>query len=135
MDFEAEVVDTTASHGVDLIIDFIDGNYLAHNIRSLAPGGRLVQFGLLGRDDKAIIPLDLILNNHLKLTGTVIKSRSRQEKREMVSRFRDSVLPMLRSHVRPIVGAVYPLDEVADAHRHMEAGGLFGKVVLKVSHS
>lgn len=43
---------------VDLIIDFVGGSYLVRNIRSLAPGGRLVQVGLLGRDDNAIIPLD-----------------------------------------------------------------------------
>ncbi|MGV1767742.1 zinc-binding dehydrogenase, partial [Rhizobium rhizogenes] len=38
-EFEAEVVDATASHGVGLIIDFVGGSYLARNIRSLAPGG------------------------------------------------------------------------------------------------
>lgn len=59
-DFEAEVVDATASRGVDLIIDFVGGSYLARNIRSLAPGGRLVQVGLLGRDDNAIIPLGVV---------------------------------------------------------------------------
>jgi NADPH2:quinone reductase len=79
-DFEAEIVDTTASRGVDLIIDFVGGSYLARNIRSLAPGGRLVQVGLLGRDNNAIIPLDIVLHNHLQLIGTVMKSRSRSDK-------------------------------------------------------
>lgn len=41
MDFEAEVMDVTASRGIDLIIDFVGGAYLNRNIRSLAPGGRL----------------------------------------------------------------------------------------------
>lgn len=59
VDFEAEIIDVTASRGVDLIIDFVGGSYLARNIRSLAPGGRLVQVGLLGRDDNAIIPSGL----------------------------------------------------------------------------
>lgn len=62
-DFEAEVVDATASCGVDLIIDFVGGSYLVRNIRSLAPGGRLVQVGLLGRDDNAIIPLGTVLQS------------------------------------------------------------------------
>lgn len=130
-DFEADVVDATASRGADLIIDFVGGPYLARNIRSLAPGGRLVQVGLLGRDDNAIIPLDLLLHNHLRLIGTVMKSRSRLEKREMVRRFRDHVLPILGSEVHPIIGAVYPFARVAEAHRRMEAGGVFGKVVLE----
>lgn len=134
MDFEAEVVDATASRGVDLIIDFVGGLYLSRNIRSLAPGGRLVQVGLLGRDDNAIIPLDIILHNHLQLIGTVMKSKSRPEKRAMISRFNEHVLPRVGSELKPIIGAVYPITATSDAHRRMEAGGLFGKVVLTGFH-
>ncbi|THV12696.1 NAD(P)H-quinone oxidoreductase [Rhizobium rhizophilum] len=129
-DFEAEVVDATASRGVDLIIDFVGGPYLARNIRSLAPGGRLVQVGLLGRDDNAIIPLGVVLHNHLRLIGTVMKSRSRAEKRAMVQRFTEQVLPMMGQVLKPVIGAVYPLAVTSEAHRRMEAGGLFGKIVL-----
>ncbi|WP_313665596.1 NAD(P)H-quinone oxidoreductase [Shinella sp.] len=130
VDFEAEVVDTTASRGVNLIIDFVGGSYLARNIRSLAPGGRLVQVGLLGRDDNAIIPLGVVLHNHLRLIGTVMKSRSRAEKRAMVQRFTGQVLPMMGQVLKPVIGAVYPLAATSEAHRRMEAGGLFGKIVL-----
>lgn len=133
-DFEAEVVDATASRGVALIIDFVGGSYLARNIRSLAPGRRLVQVGLLGRDDNAIIPLDLVLHNHLRLIGTVMKSRSKLEKRAMVCRFSEQVLPMMGGELRPVLGAVYPLQEASEAHRRMEAGGLFGKIVLTGFH-
>ncbi|WP_223565025.1 NAD(P)H-quinone oxidoreductase [Agrobacterium tumefaciens] len=130
MDFEAEIVDATASRGVDLIIDFVGGSYLARNIRSLAPGGRLVQVGLLGRDDNAIIPLGVVLHNHLRLIGTVMKSRSKAEKRAMVQRFTEQVLPMMGQVLTPVIGAVYPLAAASEAHRRMEAGGLFGKIVL-----
>jgi NADPH2:quinone reductase len=130
VDFEAEVVDATASRGVDLIIDFVGGSYLARNIRSLAPGGRLVQVGLLGRDDNAIIPLGIVLHNHLRLIGTVMKSRSRAEKRAMVQRFTEQVLPMMGQVLKPVIGAVYPLAATSEAHRRMDAGGLFGKIVL-----
>ncbi|MBB3444441.1 zinc-binding dehydrogenase [Rhizobium sp. BK379] len=133
-DFEAEIVDTTASRGVDLIIDFVGGSYLARNIRGLAPGGRLVQVGLLGRDKNAIIPLDIVLHNHLQLMGTVMKSRSRSEKRAMIGRFREQVLPRVGHELKPVIGATYSLAAVSDAHRRMEAGGLFGKVVLTGFH-
>nr|WP_281408383.1 zinc-binding dehydrogenase [Rhizobium sp. SG741] len=32
--------------------------------------------------------------------------------------------------LKPVIGAIYPLTATSDAHRRMEAGGLFGKVVL-----
>jgi NADPH2:quinone reductase len=134
VDFEAEIVDATASRGVDLIIDFVGGSYLARNIRSLAPGGRLVQVGLLGRDDNAIIPLGTVLHNHLQLFGTVMKSRSRAEKRAMIQRFRDQVLPLMSTEIQPVVGSLYPLSAASEAHRRMEAGGVFGKIVLSDFH-
>lgn len=134
VDFEAEIIDVTASRGADLIIDFVGGSYLARNIRSLAPGGRLVQVGLLGRDDDAIIPLGTVLHSHLQLLGTVMKSRSRSEKRAMIRRFRDDVLPMMGKELQPVVGALYPLSATSDAHRRMEAGGVFGKIVLGDFH-
>ncbi|MDR6817035.1 NADPH2:quinone reductase [Neorhizobium sp. 2083] len=130
VDFEAEIVDVTASRGVDLIIDFAGGSYLARNIRRLAPGGRLVQVGLLGRDDNAIIPLGIVLHNHLQLLGTVMKSRSRAEKRAMIQRFRGQVLPMIGNALQPVLGARYPLSAASEAHRRIEAGGVFGKIVL-----
>lgn len=130
VDFESEVVEATASRGVDLIIDFVGGSYLARNIRSFAPGGRLIQVGLLGRDDNAIIPLGVVLHNHLRLIGTVMKSRSRAEKRAMVRLFPDQVLPIMGQVLKPIVGAIYPLAAASEAHHRMEAGGLFGKIIL-----
>ncbi len=131
-DFEAEIIDATGSCGADLVIDFVGGSYLTRNIRSLAEGGRLVQVGLLGRDDNAIIPLDTVLYKHLRVIGTVMKSRVIEEKRAMVRRFAENALPMFGDgRLRPLVGEVFPLDRAADAHRRMEAGGGFGKVVLE----
>lgn len=130
-DFEAEIVDVTGSAGADIVIDFVGGGYLARNIRSLAPGGRLVQVGLLGRDSDAVIPLDIILYKHLRLIGTVMKSRDIDEKRAMVRRFVEQVLPMFRDgRLNPLVAEVFALANAAEAHRRMENGGVFGKIVL-----
>jgi NADPH2:quinone reductase len=59
--------------------DIVDGEYLARNLRSLKPGGRLIQVGLLSGQDNADMPLGLLLHNHLRLIGTVMKSRSLEE--------------------------------------------------------
>ncbi|QIB34517.1 NAD(P)H-quinone oxidoreductase [Ancylobacter pratisalsi] len=132
-DFEQGVRDATGGRGVDVIVDFVGGDYLARNLRSLAPGGRLVQVGLLGGQDSADIPLSVLLHNHLRLIGTVMKSRTVDEKRAMVRRFAEGALPMFANgRLRPLVGKVFPLAQAAEAHHAMEAGGGFGKIVLKV---
>jgi NADPH:quinone reductase-like Zn-dependent oxidoreductase len=35
---------------------------------------------------------------------------------------------------RPVVDRVFELGEVVKAHEYMEAGGQFGKIVLRVDH-
>lgn len=133
-DFEQGVHEATGGRGADVILDFVGGDYLARNLRSLAPGGRLVQVGLLGGQDSASIPLALLLHNHLRLIGTVMKSRTVEEKRAMVQRFAEGALPMFADgRLKPLVGKVFPLAQAAEAHRAMEAGGGFGKIVLKVT--
>lgn len=133
-DFEQSVRDATGGTGVDVVVDFVGGDYLPRNLRSLAPGGRLVQVGLLGGQDSTTIPLALLLHNHLRLIGTVMKSRTADEKRAMVRRFAEGALPLFADgRLTPLVGRVYPLAQAADAHRAMEEGGGFGKVVLKVA--
>lgn len=130
-DFEARVRELTAGGGADVIVDFVGGDYAARNLRSLAAGGRLVQVGLLSGQDNAEIPLSLLLHNHLRIIGTVMKSRDAADKRAMIRRFADQALPLFREgRLRPIIGQTFSLSEAADAHRYMEAGGGFGKVVL-----
>lgn len=133
-DFEGGVREATGGRGVDVVVDFVGGDYLARNLRSLAPGGRLVQVGLLGGQDSAAIPLSVLLHNHLRLIGTVMKSRTADEKRAMVRRFADGALPMFADgRLKPLVGRVFSLLQAAEAHRCMEAGGGFGKIVLNVA--
>jgi NADPH2:quinone reductase len=38
-----------------------------------------------------------------------------------------------RGQLRPVIDSVMPLSDVAKAHRRLEAGGVKGKIVLKVA--
>jgi NADPH2:quinone reductase len=130
-DWEAGVREATESAGVDAVIDFVGGDYLAPNLRSLRPGGTLVQIGILSGAEEARLPLNLLLHNHLRLQGTVMKSRSPEEKRAMVKRFVRIALPLLKTgRLRPLIHATFPLEKAAEAHRMMEMGGVFGKIIL-----
>lgn len=130
-DFEQGVRLLTDGQGIDIIVDFVGGDYLARNLRSLRPGGRLIQVGLLSGKDEAEMPLGLLLHNHLQLIGTVMKSRSHAEKLAMIRRFAENGLPLLASGLlRPVIGKEFPLSQAGDAHRYMEAGGGFGKTIL-----
>src|SRR5581483_2677193 len=47
-DFAARVRELTGGRGVDVVLDHIGARYLGGNVAVLAPGGRLVEIGLMG---------------------------------------------------------------------------------------
>ncbi|WPO40321.1 NAD(P)H-quinone oxidoreductase [Tardiphaga sp. 42S5] len=135
-DFDADILALTGGAGVDAVIDFIGGDYLARNLRLLKPGGVLVQVGLMSGQAETTMPLNLVLHNHLRIIGTVMKSRTAQEKRAMTTRFVERVLPLFAaSRLHPLISATYQLADAAQAHRRMKEGGGFGKIVLIVDPS
>lgn len=132
-DFETAVHQHSAEQGVDVVINFVGGDFLARNLRALRAGGSIVQVGLMSGQPSASVPLELLLHRHLRLIGTGLRFRSAVDRRAMVHRFGEVVVPMLEGgRVRPVVDAVFPLEEAADAHRRMQHGVGLGKVVLEI---
>jgi len=131
-DFVAVAMQATGGRGVDVVVDFVGGPYLERNLRALAEGGRLVQVGVLG-GAKGVLPLDVLLHRYLRIIGTVMKSRTLEDKVAMTSRFSERWLEAFESGaLHPIVDRIFPLAQAADAHRAMEASGNFGKIVLSI---
>ena len=84
-DFQTVVAQATDGKGVDIVIDFVGAPYLESNVRSLAIGGRMVVVGLLGGSQGAALPMDLVLYRHLRIFGTVMKSRPPKSSRRWSS--------------------------------------------------
>jgi NADPH2:quinone reductase len=131
-DFLEAALNATGRRGVDVVVDFIGGPYLDRNLRALAPGGRLIQVGTL-QGGEGHLSLDLLLHNHLRIIGTVMKSRSFDEKLAMTNRFRERWLSAFSTgELAPLVDRVFRLAQAAEAHRYMEASGNIGKIVLTI---
>jgi NADPH:quinone reductase len=131
-DFLEVVTEATGTRGVDVVIDFIGGPYLDRNVRALAYGGRLIQVGTLGGSE-GVLPVDLVLYRYLRIIGTVMKSRSFEEKAAMTARFRERWLGEFEAGVLvPVVAKVFPLAQTAEAHLYMEASANFGKIILSM---
>ena len=130
--FVEAVREITGGEGVRGVLDLIGGATLPHSLETLAPRGRLVLVGLTaGRH--ATLDLGVVLSRRLTVEGTVLRSRPAREKAALVSDFAAEVLPLLaRGVVGPVIDRVVGLEDVADAHAHLEAGTTFGKVVVRV---
>lgn len=129
--FSQVISDKTGGKGVNVILDLVGAAYFERNLYSLAMKGRLLLVGLTG-GSKAEFDLGIALARRLRITGTVMRSRSSKEKAEATRRFAAEVLPLFEtSRIRPNVDKVFAADDVQAAHRYLESNANFGKVVLE----
>lgn len=131
-DFVAEVETFTGGEGVDVVLDVVGGDYLARNLVALRVGGSIVQVGVMA-GATATFPLGLLLPKRAHLVGTVLRARPLEEKIATTAEFARQVLPLFeQGRCRPVIDRRFPLAEVGDAHRHMEANANIGKILLEV---
>ena len=132
-DIGATIREATGGDGVDVILELVGAVYWATDIASLAPRGRLVLIGLMS-GVRAETDLGTILRHRLRVIGTVMRTREAGEKAELARSVRDELLPRFADgSIVPVIHAVMPLANAAEAHAMMEANRNFGKIVLRVS--
>lgn len=131
-DFAEEIKRLTHGAGVDVVEDFLGASYLARNMAVLKNGGRLILVALMG-GAKVEVDLAVLQRKRLKVIGSVMRSRSLADKREITRRFKERWLPHLVSGaLKPIIDTVYPMDKAGEAHLAMDQNRNFGKILLKI---
>ncbi|MBC6446878.1 NAD(P)H-quinone oxidoreductase [Actinokineospora xionganensis] len=117
----------------DVILDNMGAKYLARNIEALNRGGRLVVIGMQG-GVKAELNLGALLAKNASVTATSLRYRPVAEKGEICADVVANVWPLVaEGKVRPVVHEVLPIERVGDAHRMLDEGGVFGKLVLTIA--
>jgi putative PIG3 family NAD(P)H quinone oxidoreductase len=117
----------------DVVLDIMGGSYLKQNVDALKVGGRLVVIGLQG-GRRGELDLGQLLAKRAFVAGTTLRARPASEKAAIVRGVREEVWPLLEEGmIRPVIDAKFPIVEAAEAHRALEAGGHFGKIVLTVA--
>lgn len=131
-DLPKRVRQVTGGRGAELALDLVGGEQLPRMLGSLAPRGRCVLVGITA-GPRAEIDLADLLRRRLKLIGSVLRSRPRAEKAELVSAFTAFALPRITAgELDPWIDTVLPFDRVADAYRRMATAGAKGKIVLEL---
>lgn len=128
--FDDYISSITNKSGVDIILDVVGSKYFEQNINSLSIKGRMIVIGLLS-GDKVNLSLNKILRRRLHIIGTVLRSRSRDEKIALTNEFSVNFLDhFYSSNVKPIVDKVFPAEEASQAHTFMENNLNTGKIIL-----
>jgi putative PIG3 family NAD(P)H quinone oxidoreductase len=122
----------TDGRGVAVVLDMVGGDYLPRNLAALADDGRHVSIAFQ-RGAKAEVDITQIMRRRLTLTGSTLRARSVEFKTMVADEMARTVWPFAEGgRLRPVVDAIFPLDQVADAHRRLESGEHVGKIVLQV---
>ena len=129
-DFADEIRQITEKRGVDVILDHMGAKYLESNMKSLARAGCLVVIGVTG-GIKAELNLAVMMVKRQRIIGSVLRSRPVDERALIISNFESTVIPLFADgSIEPVIEASFPLEDAGEAHRLMEQGGHFGKIVL-----
>jgi putative PIG3 family NAD(P)H quinone oxidoreductase len=131
-DFVAVTQAATEGRGIDVILDMVGGDYLARDVRALAPEGRLVMIAFLG-GAKAELNFAPVMTKRLTITGSTLRPQSVEAKARIAAALEAEVWPLLvAGRVAPVMDQTFPLEEAAAAHARMESSAHIGKIVLAV---
>lgn len=111
----------TGKQGVDVVIDSVGAALFDRCVRTLARGGRMVSYGAT-TGPAAAFDIRYLFWRQFSILGSTMANR--QE-------FAAAMDAVFKGGIEPVVDVVWPLDRAADAHRRLEEGSAFGKIVLR----
>jgi NADPH:quinone reductase len=127
-DFEAEVKRLTDGAGVHAVYDSVGKTTFEKGLNCLRRRGIMVSFGQSSGNAPAIEPLRLVRGSLFLTRPTLLDYIVTTE--ELRRRSADVFAMVERGQLHVRIGAVYPLQDAAQAHRDLEARKTTGKVLL-----
>ena len=116
----AQVIQATAGRGVDVVVEHVGAATWADSMQALAAGGRLVTCGAT-TGSVASLDLGRLFSDELTLLG------SRGGTARELQRLLDVAA---HGGIRPVISKRLPLAQASEAHRLMESGDFYGKILL-----
>jgi NADPH:quinone reductase len=124
-----EVFDT---YPIDLVLDPVGGSLMGACLGKLARHGRWIMIATLGGDTTEI-DLKTLYVKRLRLIGSTLRSRTREEKAALLQGLVGRAFPRFeRGEFRPVIYRALPIGEVEEAHRILQDNENVGKVVLTI---
>jgi len=131
VDFREAVRGLTGGAGVDVVYDSVGRDTIHQSIRSLKRRGTCVMFGASSGQVEGIAPLELAEAGSVFFTRPHLADYMQAD--EVRSRARDLFSLVQAGKLRVTIDRVFPLAELADAHRTLEARGTRGKLLMSIS--
>ncbi len=132
-DFAEAVTEWTQAGGVDVALDNVGPEVMQKTFAAMAPYGRIVTLMGTPDDDTDLNAYNrnLTIHNVMMLTPMWFGLEGHLKRQAGIVR---QLIPHLAGgEIKTSIAACYPLAKAADAHRHLEAGSMSGKIVLDIA--
>jgi len=129
-DVAACVMALTGNRGVDRIVEISPEQNFATAMKVLKVNGVIAIYAMDRADSTLTAPLLAFLRNAVTLRWVYIYRLPQALKDEAV---RDIGQALAAGALKPHIGARYRLDQVAEAHDHLDSGKLVGKAVVTLA--
>jgi NADPH:quinone reductase-like Zn-dependent oxidoreductase len=111
----------TGGNGVDVVVEVGGENTLGQSLDAARVGGSIVVIGVLGGYSSPVF-IPVLFGKNLRLIGISVGSREQ---------FDAMSAAVAGWKLKPVIDRVFPFSDVPGALKLMEAGGHFGKIVVK----
>jgi NADPH:quinone reductase-like Zn-dependent oxidoreductase len=129
-DLVPEVARLTGGKGAEVVFDAVGGPTFEKLTEATAPGGLLITYGRLSPEPTPL-PLAQVLWKDLTVRGFALPTAiAHDDKLAALKQFVGEGLAS--GALRPIIARTFQLDDIVAAHRYLESGAQFGKVVVLV---
>ncbi len=117
-----KVKEFTENYGVDIVVEHVGQATWNESLKCLAKCGKIVTCGAT-TGPKVEINLAHLFMKHQQIIGSTMSTRG--ELFEIIDLVRQKKL-------KPVIDKEFPIQETAQAHKYIEEGKHFGKVILTI---
>ena len=130
-DLKGALLDANGGKPVDVVLEMSGGRVFSESAEALAPFGRIVAYGIAGREQNTLETGRLMRKSRSVVGFWLMHCLGR---RDMVEEpLADLFERVARGEIVPQVGETYPLSEVRRAHEDLQGRRTSGKLLLDPS--
>jgi NADPH2:quinone reductase len=127
--FTAALREANGGRRVDVVLEMTGGHVLDGSLSALAPFGRLVAYGMAGREAPSPINVPSLMGTSRAVIGFWLAHCFGRP--EMLDDAMGELLPLVADGaLKPVSGGRYPMSAVREAHQDLRARRTSGKLTL-----
>ncbi|CAF4540833.1 unnamed protein product [Rotaria sp. Silwood1] len=119
--------------GFDIVYESIGKEYVEANQEVLGVDSRWIVYSCQSGPEADKLLFSTLMRKRITLSGTVLRARSIDYKTNLVKNFQDEAINgFLDGKLQAITDKVWPMEQIAEAHKYMEDNLTMGKLIVTV---